>query len=122
MTMSEHQRGLIFGGFLGIFLGFLGGRVTLKTEPPAPIHVEAAIAASKWEDERYKRLEHQVERQDDRLNRQSELIGDINEKVSLHRHDHNGDAHSGDAGKKLPPLCDPKLPFGGAGCVTRRDP
>lgn len=68
--------------------------------PMAPIHVEAAVAASKWEDERYKRLEHEVERQGERLNRQSELIGDLNEKISLHRHNANGDAYR-DAG--IPP-------------------
>jgi F420-0:gamma-glutamyl ligase-like protein len=94
--------GVLGVGFIGI-VGFVLGRVTARTEPPAPIHVEAAVAASKWEDERYKRLEHQVERQEDRLNRQSELIGNLNEKLSLHRHHPNGDAYTLQDDGGIPP-------------------
>lgn len=104
METNKNLVGVFGVGVIGV-LGFVLGRVTARPEPapPAPIHVEAAVAASKWEDERYKRLEHQVERQEDRLNRQSELIGNINEKVSLHRHNTKGDAYTLQDDGGIPP-------------------
>ena len=83
--------------FVGIGMGVLGDRLG-KPEPalPAPIHVEAAVAASKWEDERYKRLEgqldHRMERLEDRINHHSEMIDGLSQRASLHRHVKSGQA------------------------------
>jgi hypothetical protein len=87
------------GMALGIGSGIVGMVFVLRCVPqptPAPIHVEAAVSASKWEDERFKRLEgqleHRMDRLEDRINGHAEMIGHLTERASLHRHVKSGQA------------------------------
>jgi hypothetical protein len=97
---------IVLYGSIGAIGGLTVGRTTAGA-PTVPPAVPAPVAASasvtpvaaplpKWDDARldarFKRIEHQLDRDEDRLNRHGDLLADVNEKVALHRHDKAGNA------------------------------